>query len=227
MCGGRQTVIRAVVYDVDGTLYPLWPMRFYMMRELAWRFAHSPIRLLRELRILQVYRAMLDKMRGQGAGDPEINDPQLHASARKLGMKPEEIHGTVHEWVAHRPLRFLPRIQKVELLETITMLHRRGVPQGVYSDYPPAPKLGALGLADCFQAVVWSGQRGIGEFKPSPKGFLKVAQLIEVDPGEVVFIGDRVRRDGAGARAAGMQFLHVRNFTRQRLCELLDTEPPE
>ena len=78
---------RAVVYDVDGTLYPLWPMRFYMIRELAWRFAHSPIRLLREVRILQVYRSMLDKLRGRTAGDPEINDPQLYAAARKLGME--------------------------------------------------------------------------------------------------------------------------------------------
>ena len=43
---------RAVVYDVDGTLYPLWPMRFYMLRELAWRLAHSPIRLLREVSVL-------------------------------------------------------------------------------------------------------------------------------------------------------------------------------
>ena len=214
---------RAVVYDVDGTLYPLWPMRFYMLRELAWRFAHSPVRLLREVRTLQVYRSMLDKMRGRTAGDAGVSDPQLHAAARKLGMEPADIHDTVHEWVARRPLRFLPRIAKTDLVETITTLNRRGVPQGVYSDYPPDGKLAALGLGGCFQAVVWSGQRCIGEFKPSPKGFTEIARLLEVEPSDVVFVGDRDTRDGRGARSAGMQFLHIKDFTPQRLCEMIES----
>jgi len=217
-------VARAVVYDVDGTLYPLWPMRFYMLREMAWRLANSPMRMLRELRILQVYRSMLDRLRGQAAGDAGVSDPQLHAAARKLGMESADIHDTVHEWVARRPLRFLPRIEKTELIETITMLHRRGVPQGVYSDYPPDNKLAALGLAGCFQAVIWSGQRDVGEFKPSAKGFTEIARLLEVEPSEVVFVGDRARRDGRGARSVGMQFLHIRDFTRQRLCEMIEDQ---
>ena len=213
---------RAVVYDVDGTLYPLWPMRFYMLRELAWRLVHSPIRLLRELRLLQVYRSMLDKMRGLTAENSEASDPQLHAAARKLGMEPADIHDTVHEWVAQRPLRFLPRIANTDLLDTINMLHQRGTPQGVYSDYPPDGKLAALGLADCFQAVIWSGQRGVGEFKPSSKGFTEIARLLKVEPSEVVFVGDRDTRDGRGARSVGMQFLHIKDFTQQRLCEMLE-----
>ncbi|MCP4375333.1 MAG: HAD family hydrolase [bacterium] len=212
---------RAVVYDVDGTLYPLWPMRFYMIRELAWRFAHSPLRLLREVRILQVYRSMLDKMRGQTATDSNLSDPQLHASAKKLGMDASDIHDTVHEWVARRPLRFLPRIANTELIETIIKLNHNGVPQGVYSDYPPDGKLAALGLGGCFQSVIWSGQRGVGEFKPSAKGFTEIARMLEVEPSEVVFVGDRESRDGKGARAVGMQFLHIKNFTSKRLCEML------
>jgi len=215
-------VARAVVYDVDGTLYPLWPMRFYMIRELVWRLLHSPIRLMREVRILQVYRAMLDKMRGMASGDSDISDPQLHATARKLGMAPGDIHDTVHEWVAQRPLRFLPRIGNTALLETIAALHSCGTPQGVYSDYPPDGKLTALGLAGRFQAVIWSGQRGIGQFKPLSKGFTEIARLLGVEPEDVVFIGDRDRRDGRGARSVGMQFLHIKDFTPQKLYEMLD-----
>ena len=213
---------RAVVYDVDGTLYPLWPMRFYMLRELAWRLAHSPFRLLREVRVLQVYRSMLDKMRGRAAENADASDPQLHAAARKLGMDAVDIHDTVHEWVARRPLRFLPRIGNTALIETIHMLQRRGTPQGVYSDYPPDNKLAALGLAGCFQAVIWSGQRGVGEFKPSPRGFTEIARLLGVEPEEIVFVGDRSSRDGKGARSTGMQFLHINRFTPKRLCEMLD-----
>ena len=213
---------RAVVYDVDGTLYPLWPMRWYMMRELAWRLGHSPFHLLREVRILQVYRSMLDKMRGRTAENSDASDPQLHAAARKLNMAPENIHDIVHEWVAERPLRFLPRIANTKIIETIHMLHDRGTPQGVYSDYPPDGKLAAMGLAGCFQAVIWSGQRGVGEFKPSSKGFTEIARLLNVEPSDVVFVGDRPSRDGKGAKSVGMQFLHIKDFTPQRLCEMLD-----
>jgi HAD superfamily hydrolase (TIGR01549 family) len=215
-------VASAVVYDVDGTLYPLWPMRFYMIRELAWRLAHSPLRLLREVRILQVYRSMLDKMRGRTANDPDASDPQLHATAARLGMEADDIHDIVHEWVAHRPLRFLSRIENTELLATINKLVDLGIPQGVYSDYPPDCKLAALGLAGRFQAVIWSGQQGVGEFKPSSKGFAEIARLLQVEPSEVVFVGDRDSRDGRGARSVGMQFLHIKNFTPQRLLEMLE-----
>jgi HAD superfamily hydrolase (TIGR01549 family) len=218
-------VARAVVYDVDGTLYPLWPMRFYMIRELVWRFLHSPIRLLREVRVLQVYRSMLDKMRGRPDEDTDATDPQLHATARKLGMKAADIHDTVHEWVAQRPLRFLPRIAKTDLLKTIITLNQRGISQGVYSDYPPDCKLAALGLTGCFQAVIWSGQREVGQFKPSPKGFSEIARLLGVEPAEIVFVGDRPSRDGRGAQSVGMQFLHIKDFTPRRLCEMLGTEP--
>ena len=216
---------RAVAYDVDGTLYPLWPMRFYMIRELVWRLAHSPIRLMREIRILQVYRSMLDKLRGRKAHDAEAGDPQLHATAAKLGMNADDIRDIVHEWVARRPLRFLPRIENIELLATINELAERGIPQGVYSDYPPDDKLAALGLAGRFQAVIWSGQQGVGEFKPSSRGFAEIASRLEVEPSEIVFLGDRESRDGAGAKSIGMQFLHIKDFTPQRLCEMLETEP--
>jgi len=215
----------AVAYDVDGTLYPLWPMRFYMIRELTWRLAHSPIRLMKEIRILQVYRSMLDRLRGLKAADAEASDPQLHATAAKLGMSADDIRDIVHEWVAHRPLRFLPRIENTDLLKTINMLHGRGIPQGVYSDYPPDDKLAALGLAGRFEAVIWSGQQGVGEFKPSSRGFAEIARRLDVDPGEVVFVGDRASRDGRGARSVGMQFLHIRDFTPQRLCEMLGVDP--
>lgn len=213
---------RAVVYDVDGTFYPLWPMRFYMIRELVWRLAHSPLRLMGEIRILQVYRSLLDKMRGRTAGDPSVSDPQLHAAAARLGMEADDISDIVHEWVAQRPLRFLPRLENTELLATVKLLGARGVPQGVYSDYPPEGKLVALGLAGQFQAVIWSGQEGVGEFKPSSRGFAEVARLLGVEPSEVVFVGDRPSRDGKGAKSVGMQFLNIKDFTPQRLCEMLE-----
>ena len=49
------------------------------------------------------------------------------------------------------------------------------------------------------------------------------ARLLEIEPSEIVFVGDRASRDGKGAKSVGMQFLHIKDFTPQRLCDMLDS----
>ena len=221
-------MIQAVAYDMDGTLYPLWPMRYYMVRELVWAFLHAPGKTWGDLRMLRTYRQVLEHLRGAEAADPDAEDPQLYAVAEKLAIPPEEVRATADEWVTKRPLRFLRRIARPRLLQIIRLLHRADVRQGVYSDYRPQTKLQAMGIAGCIQAVVWSGQPGVGEFKPAPAGFLQVARLLGVKPAEVLYVGDRTGVDDVGAWAAGMQFLHVRQFTLKRVRAMLGlTTPPE
>ena len=41
-------------------------------------------------------------------------------------------------------------------------------------------------------------------FKPDPAGFRYTAEMLGVEPGEAVYVGDRPEVDLAGARAAGM-----------------------
>ena len=214
-------MIRAVAYDVDGTLYSLWPMRYLMAWEIFTALARRPRRIWREMRICRIYRSLLHGLRGMPAPDPPVEDPQLHAAAKELGVDADEIRAIVHEWVARRPLRFLRRLAYPHILQAIGALHRAGVPQGVYSDYPPRSKLEAMGIADFMKAVVWSGERQVGQFKPSPRGFLRTAELLGVEPAEVLYVGDRDNVDGAGARAAGMQFLPVRRATPRRIGEML------
>jgi len=214
-------VIRAVAYDVDGTLYSLWPMRYLMAWEIFTALVRRPRRIWHEMRICRIYRRLLHGLRGTSVADPPVEDPQLHATAKKLGVDADEIRAIVHEWVARRPLRFLRRLAYPHVLRGIHALHRAGVPQGVYSDYPPRSKLEAMGIDGCMKAVVWSGERQVGQFKPSPRGFLRTAELLGIEPAEVLYVGDRDGIDGAGARAAGMQFLHVRRATPGRIGEML------
>jgi len=87
------------------------------------------------------------------------------------------------------------------------------VPLGLVSDGDPAiqrSKLAALGLADAFRVVVWSDEHGREHRKPDPLPFVVAAQLLGVDAGEVVYVGDRPDKDVAGAAAAGMVPIRVR-----------------
>ena len=63
-------------------------------------------------------------------------------------------------------------------------------------------KLAHTGLATCFEAVVISGEAGIG--KPSPGAFQLVLDALGARPEETVMVGDSWARDVQGARAAGL-----------------------
>ncbi|MFC7340878.1 HAD family hydrolase [Saccharopolyspora griseoalba] len=68
-------------------------------------------------------------------------------------------------------------------------------------DYQRA-KLGALGLAADFDAVVVSGDIGIA--KPDPRIFRAACERLDLPPGEVVHVGDRLGADAQGAARAGL-----------------------
>ncbi len=217
----NQAVIRAVAYDVDGTMYRLMWMRTRMLMELGLAFCRRPLKTFREIHILKVYRNMQERLRRVHAIDAASGDPQLKAAGDELRMDPEVIRGVVDEWIVLRPLEFLAQYVYPKLIKMIHELHEAGIQQGVYSDYDPRLKLKAFGIENCIDAVVSSGQTGLGKFKPSPEGFLQCARQMGVQPSEVLYIGDRDRVDGEGARAAGMQFMHIHRFSATRVKKML------
>lgn len=70
-------------------------------------------------------------------------------------------------------------------------------------------KLEALGWTDAFDAVCVSGELPAG--KPDPRAFAALFEALGVEPAELVYVGDDVEADVAGATAAGataVQVLH-------------------
>ena len=217
----REASLRAVIYDVDGTMYRLRSMRMMMALQLGLAMLGRPFKTRREVRIIRAYRKCQELLRDRpappGADAADQDDPQLLAAAEKLGLETDEIRPVVTDWMQRRPLRVLPLCRRQAVLDTIRAVHAAGVRQGVYSDYPPQDKLRVLGVADCIDAVVWSGQPEVGRYKPAPQGFLHAARLLDVEPAAAVYVGDRPEVDGAGARAAGMQYLDVTELKKPQV----------
>ncbi len=63
-------------------------------------------------------------------------------------------------------------------------------------------KLATVGLADEFDAAVFSGELGVA--KPDPAIFLAGAAALGTRPGRTVYVGDRWDVDAKGALAAGL-----------------------
>ena len=53
-----------------------------------------------------------------------------------------------------------------------------------------------------FEVIVFSSEVGI--IKPSPRIFQKALEALDVEVSKVVYIGDSLRRDIAGAQSIGM-----------------------
>lgn len=75
-------------------------------------------------------------------------------------------------------------------------------------------KLERSGLAAYFDAVVVSGDLGIG--KPDPAVFRHALSLVGSDTTDAVMIGDTVERDIDGALALGLRAVWINRFGRQR-----------
>lgn len=194
--------VRAVLFDLDGTLYHQKRMRALMAFELAMLALSRPLIAPVTWRVLSEFRKAQEALRGQQSDG--IAGSQLELAARRTGMPVEQVEAIVAEWMMERPLKHLPRCRAEGLLPLLDFLTHHQIKMGLFSDYPPEQKLEALGIAGRFSVVLCSTDPDIGMFKPHPRGFLVARARWQVDPSEVLVVGDRPDADAAGAAAAGM-----------------------
>jgi HAD superfamily hydrolase (TIGR01509 family) len=105
-----------------------------------------------------------------------------------------------------------------ECLEHVRAL---GLRVGVIGNQTEA--LEAWARDSALPADVVSSSASLGVRKPDPAFFEKVAVLMEAEPSEVAYVGDRVDNDVLPAAAAGMVAVHIRRGPWGRL----QPTPPE
>jgi FMN phosphatase YigB (HAD superfamily) len=87
-------------------------------------------------------------------------------------------------------------------------LKAAGMATAILTDNPPATQRDKISHAPALQgvdAVVYAREHG-GE-KPHAAGFLQAADMLSMEPGQLVMIGDNYFRDGVGAVQAG--YMHA------------------
>ncbi len=192
---------RAVLFDLDGTLYRQPQLRRLMARDLIVHALTSPIGGMRTIRGLREYRHAQETLRGSGIA---AGEQQLAVAAERSRMDRAELKQVTAEWMHERPLKYLRRCRADGLLPFLDRLERAEIPAAVFSDYPPGGKLEALELDGRFAFTLCSTDPDVQAFKPDPRGFRVACDRFGLRPDEVLMIGDRAEVDAAGARAAGM-----------------------
>ena len=196
--------VRAVVFDVDGTLYDPRPLRLRMARELALRCLTRPA-TLGDARVLQTFRRTREELSDEEAAG--IGRLQYERAAERAGVPVARVEAVVAEWILERPLRHVAACPRSGIRRLFARLRDEGRRLGVWSDYPAAGKLEALGLrAD---AVVCATDPEVDRLKPQPAGLERILAALAVTPAEALLIGDRDERDGEAARRLGCPYLLV------------------
>jgi FMN phosphatase YigB (HAD superfamily) len=195
--------IRAVLFDVDGTLYRQDLLRVLMGLELLTMPLSGPARAPKRWRALQAFRRSQEQLRAASAGLSALRQAEVAASAS--GLSVAEVDALVEEWMQRRPLKYLRWCKAAGLDLLLARLEAIGVRIGVLSDYPAAGKLRALGLDGRFEPVLCATDTEVGAFKPNPRGYWRACDVWNVKPEQVLYVGDRIEVDAAGATAAGMR----------------------
>jgi FMN phosphatase YigB (HAD superfamily) len=199
-------MIRAVLFDVDGTLYHQPPLRLLMACELGtvpW-FQRLPWQVPRIWMMLSAFRRVREELRALGRGDQPLQRLQFDRAAERAAVSVDEMEATVTEWIDYRPLKYLPRVARAGLGDLLESLAASGRLVGAFSDYPVADKLDALGLRRQMTVELDATIPEINAFKPHPRGLALACERWHLSPAEVLYVGDRADVDAESAFRAGM-----------------------
>lgn len=199
---------RLYVFDLDGTLYDQPKLRLIMAMRLMLYYMCHPFSV-KELLILQHFRKVKDTWTGSSS-EEEI----YKRVADDKKTSPDKVAGIVKKWIYDNPLSALKSASDEHLAKWIAYLRKEGKKVVVLSDYPTKDKLNALG-------ITVDGQYGpdderLSELKPSPKGLQIIMQDTGISAEDILMIGDRDEKDGASARAAGVDSLILKRRINKR-----------
>lgn len=196
--------IRAVTFDVGGTLIEPWPSVGHVYAAVAARHGVtglSPEALTRRFGAAWQARKDFAYTRAEWA------DLVDHTFAGLCERPPSE------SFFDDLYQRFdQPDAWKMceDVIPTLDALAHRGLKLGVISNWDDRlrPLLGRLGLLSRFETVVISCE--VGWRKPAAEIFHRAARALALGPGCLLHVGDSFVADVQGARRAGLRALHLR-----------------
>ena len=185
---------KAVVFDFDGTLYA--PAKLGL--KIVFSDLRNHLKAKRERNARKV-------LAGQDFGSSSSFYKQFFAI---VGEKNRD-------WYFNQYLPLMVHILQSKFVARIGAQHLidgliyKGMQVGVLSDYPMvAERTEAIGL-NISKQNMWSTEN-MGALKPSPRPFIEVAHKLNVEPCEMLVIGDRPETDGVGAQSAGADCVIVK-----------------
>ena len=194
---------RAVIFDLDDTLYPL--QRFIRS---GFHAVAAELERRHGIPSKRVFRVLTSAMRGATRGR------ELQICAERFRLSDAIVGDLVNIIRLHRPSIRLPR-GTVNAIEQLRGRWRIGVLTNGLPDLQKR-KVNALGLRFLVDEIVYANEVGDGRGKPAAEPFHEVSRALGVHPARAVFVGNDARCDVFGAACAGMKTIHLAEHDRAR-----------
>ena len=188
--------IKAVLFDVDGTLYP---QSFFIKTSLHFFLQHP--------RLSAAFRHLRHDVRAIG-GVEDLHLAQVSLCAGYMRIPAERAQELLETHIYGTYMKMLSKAKPYPKVEPLLSdLKNRGLKLGVITDYPVGAKLSALGF-DRYWDVAVSADT-MGHLKPEPDAFLLAADELKIAPEQIIYVGNEYKYDIIGARRAGMKTAHL------------------
>jgi putative hydrolase of the HAD superfamily len=195
-------MIKAVVFDLDNTLVDFMLMKRQAIDAAINAMIDAGLNLSREdiqFRIDAIYKE-------RGMEFQNVFDQLLYGEFQKLDYK--ILSSGV---IAYRRAREAALVPYPHVYMTLMELLKMGIRLAVVSDAPAREawlRLSYLNFHHIFDHVVTF--EDTGERKPHEAPFRRALELLQVEPGEALMIGDWAERDVVGAAKVGMKTVFAR-----------------
>jgi len=200
----KKMEIKAVAFDIDGTLYPN-----------ARLYAKIAPFFLKNLFFFLKYNKVRKILHRTGPL-PDFFEYQARLLAEEMGITSAEARNKIDEVVYHGLTPYFKDLKSYpHVYEVFQAFKDAGLRLAILSDFPPRQKgdiWGTLPLCD-----VVMGSEECGALKPSSYTFGILAEKLGVPAESILYVGNSVRSDVRGAANAGMKTAYILPFWRKIL----------
>ena len=183
--------ICVVSWDLDGTLYDMKSMRRVLNGQVVSRCLYHPWSGTKDMIELLGLQKKMTAARG------DVVEVEAYLRSEK-GERFLELQA---EWISAAISVCGPRKETHSVMQAV---QNRGLKQVVFSDYPVGRKLEVLGVLPWVDHIVAAADTY--QVKPDIRSFQRMCDEMQVQPNQVLHVGDRMDTDG-GAEAAGIHTL--------------------
>ena len=187
--------IKAVAFDIDGTLYKELPFNILVMPHF-----------IKHLNFFLEYNKVRKELRKNNTNGfyEDFNFEQSRLLAEKLKCSPEQATEKLNKLVYEGLKKYYLKLKPYKgALEFIRHLKEQGLKVALLSDFPPEQKGEIWGIKQYCDFLIGSEQTGA--LKPSPYVFSILQKTLNEPAENILYVGNNFKYDIVGSKNAGMK----------------------
>jgi len=193
--------VKAIAFDIDGTLYPNWKMKlnsipfFALHPKLIYKFGE----IRKEIRKLDNIDNFYQK--------------QAELFGNSLSVETDEAGRIIDSYFYTRWDKTFSRIKPyANVKKVIKSIKSMGLKTAVMSDFPIGNKLNYFNLDNLWDVQISSEDSGY--LKPDTRPFLFLCEKLGLQPDEIIYVGNSYSYDVVGSKNTGMIAGHLSSSER-------------